>query len=84
MPVIRAIGNSTKITLLLKSGSLAIGGGTDLSGNPTDAGIYGGEAAFRYKLSGVPAVPAIYKLTAPSNSATSNPYNITISVRSNN
>lgn len=69
---------------VLKTGSPAINGGTDAANNPTDAGIYGGELAYRYKLSGVPAVPAIYKLTAPSNSASTNPYNVTISVRSNN
>jgi hypothetical protein len=69
---------------ILKAGSPAINGGFDAANNPTDAGIYGGEPAYRYKLSGVPAVPAIYKLTASDSSATSNPYNITISVRSNN
>lgn len=69
---------------VLKPGSLAINAGFDGAGNPTDAGIFGGDAVYRYKLSGVPAVPAIYKLSAPSTSATSNPYNITISVRSNN
>lgn len=69
---------------VLKPGSLAINGGFDSGGNPTDAGFYGGDALYRYKLSGVPAVPAIYKLTAPTTAATSNPYNVTISVRSNN
>lgn len=69
---------------VLKPGSPAINFGRDALGNPTDAGIYGGEPAYRYKLSGVPAVPAIYKLTAPSNSASANPYNVTISIRSNN
>ena len=69
---------------ILKTGSLAINGGTDSGGNPTDAGIFGGDALYRYKLSGVPAVPAIYKLTAPTTAATTNPYNITVSVRSNN
>jgi hypothetical protein len=69
---------------LLKPGSAAINGGFDASNNPTDAGIFGGDAIYRYRSAGVPAVPAIYKLTAPSSGATSNPFNVTISVRSNN
>ena len=69
---------------VLKAGSPAINGGFNAASAPTDCGIYGGELAYVYKLSGVPAVPAIYKLTAPGPAATSNPYNITISVRSNN
>lgn len=69
---------------ILKSGSPAKNGGIDAANEATDAGIYGGELAYRYKLSGVPAVPAIYKLTAPNSAASSNPYNVTISVRSNN
>lgn len=69
---------------VLKAGSPAINGGFNAANAPTDAGIYGGEPAYRYKLSGVPAVPAIYKLSAPTNAATTNPYNVTISVRSNN
>jgi hypothetical protein len=69
---------------ILKAASPAINGGFDAGNNPTDCGIYGGELLYRYKLSGVPAVPAIYKLTAPGPAATSNPYNVTISVRSNN
>ena len=68
----------------LKAGSPAINGGFNAANGATDCGIYGGELAFRYKLSGIPAVPAIYKLTAPSLNAGSNPYNVTISVRSNN
>jgi hypothetical protein len=68
----------------LKPGSPAINGGFNAANQPTDCGIFGGEAAYKYKLSGVPAVPAIYKLTAPSLNASSNPYNVTISVRSNN
>ncbi|MBK8280919.1 MAG: hypothetical protein IPK94_12580 [Saprospiraceae bacterium] len=58
--------------------------GIDLSGKPTDCGIFGGELAYRYKIGGQPAIPAFYKLSAPTNSASSNPYNITVSVRSNN
>lgn len=69
---------------VLKAGSPAKNGGIDAANNATDAGIYGGELAYRYKLGGVPAVPSIYKLTAPNSAASSNPYNVTISVRSNN
>ena len=49
-----------------------------------DCGIFGGSPAYSYRLSGVPAVPAIYQLTAPSTNAGSNPYNVTVSVRANN
>ncbi len=69
---------------LLKAGSPAINGGFNNANAPTDCGIFGGEPAYVYKLSGVPAVPAIYKLEAPTLSAGTNPYNVTISVRSNN
>jgi len=69
---------------ILKAGSPAINGGFNAANQPTNCGIYGGEPAYVYKLSGVPAVPAIYKLEAPSLNASSNPYNVTISVRSNN
>ncbi len=68
----------------LKAGSLAINGGTNAANSPTDCGIFGGEAAFAYKLGGVPAIPAIYRLDAPSLNTSGNPYNVTISVRSNN
>ncbi|MES2648373.1 MAG: hypothetical protein V4717_15960 [Bacteroidota bacterium] len=69
---------------VLKAGSPAINGGFNAASQPTNCGIYGGEAAYIYKLSGVPAVPAIYQLNAPSLNTGPNPYNVTISVRSNN
>lgn len=62
----------------LKAGSPAIGVG--ISG--VDCGAFGGVNP--YKLSGIPAIPAVYKLTAPGSSANSNPYTITFSIRSNN
>ncbi|MEO7309218.1 MAG: hypothetical protein ABIX01_02380 [Chitinophagaceae bacterium] len=62
----------------LKAGSPAIAAG--ISG--VDCGAFGGVNP--YKLSGIPAVPAFYKLTAPSNAANSNPYTLTFSVRANN
>ena len=68
----------------LKTGSVAINGGFDASNNPTDCGIFGGELAYRYKLGGLPAVPSIYKLSAPGSAAITAPYNITISAKSNN
>ena len=67
---------------VLKSGSVAIGYGKDNSNNAIDAGAYGGVNP--YKLSGIPPVPAFYKLTAPTTNASSNPYTITFSVRANN
>lgn len=63
---------------VLKAGSPAIGTGT----GGVDCGIYGGSNP--YKLSGIPAIPAFYKLTAPSVNTSGNPYTITFSVRSNN
>ena len=66
----------------LKAGSPAIGYGRDNSNNPVDAGAYGNVNP--YKLSGIPPVPAFYKLTASSSSASANPYTITFSVRANN
>ncbi len=69
---------------ILKPGSIAVNGGLDASNNPTDCGVFGGDAAFRYVASGVPPVPSIYKITAAGSAATTNPYNVTISVRSNN
>ncbi|KAA9037654.1 hypothetical protein FW778_16300 [Ginsengibacter hankyongi] len=66
----------------IASGSPAIGYGKDNSNNSIDAGAYGGVSP--YKLSGVPPVPAFYKLTAPTTNASSNPYTITFSVRANN
>ncbi len=63
---------------VLKSGSPATGTGN----GGTDCGIFGG--ANPYKLSGIPAIPAFYKLTAPSDITSSNPYTVTFSVRSNN
>ena len=62
----------------LKAGSPAKGKGQ----GGIDMGIYGG--ANPYKLSGIPRIPAIYKLTAPSTTTSGNPYTITLSVRSNN
>lgn len=69
---------------ILKTGSPAINGGFNIANQPTNCGIFGGELAYVYKVSGVPAIPAIYQLTAPNLNASSNPYNVTISVRSNN
>jgi hypothetical protein len=62
----------------LKAGSPAIGAG--ISG--VDCGAFGGVNP--YKLSGIPPVPAVYKLTAAGSSANTNPYTITFSIRSNN
>jgi len=62
----------------LKVGSPAIGTGA----GGTDCGIFGGSS--KYKLSGIPRIPSFYKVTSTSTSATTNPYTITFSVRSNN
>ncbi|MEP7317834.1 MAG: hypothetical protein ABI921_03810 [Panacibacter sp.] len=63
---------------VLKAGSAAIGTGV----GGVDCGIFGGSTA--YRLSGIPAIPSFYKLTAPSVTTSTNPYTITFSVRSNN
>lgn len=69
---------------ILKAGSSAINGGFDESNNPTDCGIFGGAPVYHYVISGIPPVPSFYKLEAPGQAASSNPYNITVSVRANN
>jgi hypothetical protein len=47
-----------------------------------DIGIFGGVNP--YRLSGIPAIPSIYRLDAATPNATTNPYTITFSTRSNN
>ena len=71
-------GQSADGKYTLKAGSPAIGAGI----GGTDMGIFGGTNP--YRLSGIPSTPAFYKLTAPGINATTNPYTITFSVRSNN
>ncbi|MFT3747317.1 MAG: hypothetical protein QM768_03335 [Agriterribacter sp.] len=71
-------GNSTDGQWQLKAGSPAIGAGS----GGTDCGMFGGTNP--YRLSGIPSIPVFYKLTAPSRTATTNPYTITFSVKSNN
>lgn len=48
----------------------------------TDCGAYGGTNP--YKASGIPVIPAFYKLTSASSTATGNSYPVTFSVKSNN
>ena len=70
--------NSNDSRFMLKAGSPAIGAGT----GGVDCGAFGNTNP--YKLSGIPATPAFYKLSAPSVNTSTNPYQITFSVRSNN
>lgn len=63
---------------VLASGSPAKGAGD----GGTDCGIFGGSNP--YVLGGIPVIPSFYKLSAPSNTVSSNPYTITFSVKSNN
>jgi hypothetical protein len=72
-----ATGHSTDGQWQLAAASPAIGAGL----NGEDCGIYGGNSP--YHLSGVPKIPSIYKLSAPSNS-NGNTLPVTISVKSNN
>jgi hypothetical protein len=68
----------------LAAGSPALTAGKNNAGAATQCGVFGGEAGQVYKLSGIPAIPAVYQLSAPSINANTNPYNITTSTRSNN
>lgn len=79
-----ATGTYRDNTLSLSPSGPAKNAGVNGDGSVTDAGIFGGESGDIYRLSGIPAVPSIYKLTATSSTATQSPYNITVSVRSNN
>jgi hypothetical protein len=78
------MSTSSESKLALKAGSPALNFGMNSNNASTDAGVYGGDAAYVYKLSGIPNIPSIYQLSAPSLNATNNPYTITVSVRSNN
>lgn len=69
--------------LALSATSLALNAGVKANGSSTACGVFGGEADQEYRLSGIPPVPAVYQLSTPGVNAISNPYNITISVRSN-
>jgi hypothetical protein len=62
----------------LKAGSPALAAG--VAG--IDCGAFGGVNP--YKLSGIPAIPAFIKLTAPGTAANTNPYTLTFSVKANN
>jgi len=62
----------------LKPGSPAIGAGI----GGVDLGIFGGSNP--YRLSGIPSIPSFYKLEASSINATTNPFTVTFSTRSNN
>ena len=79
-----ATANFDENYYILKANSPARQAGKNGANAATDCGIFGGEPAYIYKISGVPAIPAVYKLTAPGLNTSTNPYNITISVRSNN
>lgn len=72
-----ATGYSTDGQWQLAINSPAKGAGL----NGEDCGIYGGNSP--YRLSGLPKIPSIYKLSAPSNS-NGNILPITISIKSNN
>lgn len=79
-----ANGATSESNLTLKAGSPAINAGIGNNGQPTNAGIYGGDAGLVYKLSGIPPIPSVYKLSAPTLSTSTGTYTISASVRSNN
>jgi hypothetical protein len=70
--------NSNDFRWSLKPGSPALAAG--VAG--IDCGAFGGVNP--YKLSGIPAIPAFIKLTAPGTAANTNPYTLTFSVKANN
>lgn len=76
LPTIGA--NSDDGRWALKAGSPALAAG--VAG--VDCGAFGGVNP--YKLSGIPAIPAFIKLTAPGTAANTNPYTLTFSVKANN
>lgn len=71
-------------SLVLKAGSVAVNSGVKNDNTATDAGVFGGEPGEAYRLSGIPGVPSIYKMSAASQTVTTNPYVITVSIRGNN
>lgn len=70
--------------LILKSGSPAIAAGVTVGAVVTpDCGAYG--ATDPYKLSGIPGIPTIYSITAPTSIPSgTNSMNVTFSTRNNN
>jgi hypothetical protein len=75
--------NSPDAAFQLTSTSLARNAGINPNtGAQTDCGIYGGTNP--YKASGIPNIPAFYRLNAASTTASGSTYTITYSVRSNN
>lgn len=66
----------------LKAGSPAIGAGIPNGSTPVDCGAFGGPNP--YKLSGIPAIPSIYELQAPSSVRPGNDMQINLKSRSNN
>jgi hypothetical protein len=72
-----ATGNSTDGQWQLKTGSPAIGAGS----NGEDCGMFGGSTP--YHLSGLPKIPSVYLLSAPATSNGST-LSVTISVKTNN
>ncbi len=70
--------------MLLTTTSTAINAGINNAAASTNCGIFGGELADKYILSGIPNVPAIYKLATATNMPLGTSTIYTISTRSNN
>jgi hypothetical protein len=74
---------STDARYQLAAGSPAIGAGEPINGETPDCGPFG--TADPYRLSGIPAIPAIYELQVPpSIPSSATTMQVTISTRSNN
>lgn len=70
--------------LSLGASSPAVNAGLRSDGSLTNCGVFGGEANQQYIQSGIPPAPSIYQYSTPGPNANTNPYTITISVKSNN
>jgi hypothetical protein len=74
---------STDGRYMLAASSPARGAGETINGETPDAGAFG--TGDPYRLSGIPAIPSIYSLQAPSSvPATATFLTVTLSTRSNN
>ncbi|HMQ75158.1 MAG TPA: hypothetical protein PKE21_01645 [Flavobacteriales bacterium] len=71
------VGGSGDAQYQLAAGSVAIGAGS----GGVDCGLFGG--AEPYTLSGIPPVPSIFSLTAPTSTDQGTPLQVTIGARAN-
>ena len=80
--VFRTDGGTVEKVYQLSAGSPAIGAGIPNGSTPVDCGAFGGPNP--YKLSGIPAIPAIYELQVPLAASPLTDMLINLKARSNN